>query len=246
MNIAVKQPLPQWRFLQLTLAIVVWLLAAPHIETRSGGHLAIHILLFDLILVTIWANPQWRKFALVVWLLWGISLLASTLSILEATPQWRQLERTIDVALVAPVTVACIVGVLDFVFRAERPTVDGVFAMVVAYLLIAMVFAEFYYLLLVWNPDALHLLVPAAQMSPRELRGELMYYSLVTISTVGYGDVLPVSPAARTIATIEAVAGQFYVAVVVATFVAMYTMHSMAARASKALAAERENQTLRR
>ena len=235
MAIAANQPAPQWRFLQLTLAIVAWLLVAPHIETRSGGHLAIHLLLFDLILVTIWANPQWRRFGQVVWILWGISLLASTLSILEVTPQWRQLERTIDVALIAPVTLACIVGVLDFVFRGERPTVDGVFAMVVAYLLIAIVFAELYYLLLVWNPDALHLLQPAASMSPRELRGELMYYSLVTISTVGYGDVLPVSPAARTLATMEAVAGQFYVAVVVATFVAMYTTHRLAARAAAAI-----------
>jgi hypothetical protein len=235
MDIAENKPVPQWRFLQLTLAIFAWLLAAPHIETRVAGHLAIHLLLFNLILVTVWANPQWRSFGRVVWVLWGISLVASTLSILEFTPQWRQFERTIDVALIAPVTVACIVGVLDFVFRGERPTVDGVFAMVVAYLLIAMVFAELYYLLLVWNPDALQLLEPAGSMSPRELRGELMYYSLVTISTMGYGDVLPVSPAARTLATMEAVTGQFYVAVVVATFVAMYTTHRLAARAAAAI-----------
>jgi hypothetical protein len=145
------------------------------------------------------------------------------------------LERTVDIALAAPVTIVCIFGVLDFVFRAERPTVDGVFAMVVAYLLIAVVFAELYYLLLVWNHEALHLLQPIAEMQPRELRGELIYYSLVTISTVGYGDVLPVSSAARTLATLEAVVGQFYVAVVVATFVAMFTMHRVAVRAATAI-----------
>jgi hypothetical protein len=235
MEIAAKQPYPQWRFLQLTLVIVAWLLVSPHIDSRFGGHIAMHVLLFDLLLVTIWANPQWRRFGRVVWILWGISLVASTLSILDATPQWRQLERTIDIALIAPVTVACIVGVLDFVFRAERPTVDGIFAMVVVYLLIAIVFAEFYYLLVVWDQGALHFLQPVAEMKPRELRGELIYYSLVTISTVGYGDILPVSPAARTIASIEAVVGQFYVAVVVATFVAMYTTHHLARRAGQAI-----------
>ena len=234
MDIAAKQPFPQWRFLQLTVAIVAWLLISPHIDSRFGGHIAMHVLLFDLLLVTIWANPQWRRFGRVVWALWGISLVASTLSILDATPQWRQLERTVDVALIAPVTIACIVGVLDFVFRAERPTVDGIFAMVVVYLLIAIVFAELYYLLIVWNHESLRLLQPVAEMQPRELRSELMYYSLVTISTVGYGDVLPVSPAARTIATVEAVAGQFYVAVVVATFVAMYTTHRLALRSGAA------------
>jgi hypothetical protein len=234
MDIASKQPFPQWRFLQLTLVIVAWLLVSPHIDSRFGGHIAMHVLLFDLLLVTVWANPQWRRFGRVVWALWGISLVASTLSILDATPQWRQLERTIDIAFVAPVTIVCIIGVLDFVFRAERPTLDGIFAMMVVYLLIAIVFAEFYYLLIVWNHEALHLLQPVEEMKPRELRAELIYYSLVTISTVGYGDVLPVSPAARSLATIEAVVGQFYVAVVVATFVAMYTTHRLSMRAEAA------------
>lgn len=234
MDIASKQPFPQWRFLQLTLVIVAWLLVSPHIDSRFGGHIAMHVLLFDLLLVTVWANPQWRRFGRVVWALWGISLVASTLSILDVTPQWRQLERTIDIAFVAPVTIVCIIGVLDFVFRAERPTLDGIFAMMVVYLLIAIVFAEFYYLLIVWNHEALHLLQPVEEMKPRELRAELIYYSLVTISTVGYGDVLPVSPAARSLATIEAVVGQFYVAVVVATFVAMYTTHRLSMRAEAA------------
>ncbi len=223
----------QWRFLQLTLVIMAWLLVAPYIETRAGGHVAIHVLLFDLILVTIWANPQWRLAGKVIGALWAISLLASTVSILDILPQLVRVESTIDIALVAPVTVACIVGVLIFVFRAERPTLDGIFAMVVAYLLIAMVFSELYYVLLIWNPEALHLLKPLEQMTPRELRGELMYFSLVTLSTVGYGDVLPASPVARSLASIEALIGQFYVAVVVATFVALFTTRSLTERAER-------------
>jgi hypothetical protein len=224
----------QWRFLQLTLAIVAWMLVAPYIETRTGGHVAIHVLLLDLILVTIWANPQWQRAGKVIGVLWMTSLLASTVSILDFVPELVPVEMTIDVVLLAPVTTACIVGVLTFVFRAERPTLDGIFAMVVAYLLIAIVFAELYYMLLIWNHEGLHLLKPLEQMTPRELRGELMYYSLVTLSTVGYGDVLPASPMARSLASLEALIGQFYVAVVVATFVALFTTHSLAERAARA------------
>lgn len=233
MDLASKQPYPQWRFLQLTLVIVTWLLVSPYIETRFGGHFAMHVLLFDLILVTIWANPHWRRAGKVIWVLWAVSLVASSVSILEVTPQWIQMERTLDIAFIAPVTVACIVGVVAFVFRAERPTVDGIFAMVVVYLLIAVVFAELYYLLLVWDHEALHLTQPIMELTPRGLRSELVYYSLVTISTVGYGDILPVTPAARMLATIEALVGQFYVAVVVATFVAMYTTHHLERRAAE-------------
>ena len=50
----------------------------------------------------------------------------------------------------------------------------------------------------------------------------MTYFSLVTLATVGYGDILPRSDTARMVAMIEAVVGQFYVAVIVAIFVGMY------------------------
>jgi hypothetical protein len=46
-----------------------------------------------------------------------------------------------------------------------------------------------------------------------------MYYSFVTLTTLGYGDVTPVHPFARTLAYLEAVIGQLYVAVLVASLV---------------------------
>ena len=51
-------------------------------------------------------------------------------------------------------------------------------------------------------------------------------FSLVTLATVGYGDILPATPTARMLAMFEAVVGQFYVAVVVALFVGMYSSQS--------------------
>ena len=234
MQIAPRRPFPEWRFLQLTVAIVAWMLLAPHLETRWSGHLAIHVMLLNLILVTMWANPDWRKTRLIVGGLWLLGLVASLGSVLELTPALGRLEKTLDVAFIAPVTAACSVGVLAFAFRAERPTMDGIFAMVVAYLLIAMLFAELYYLALVWDPQAMHLLKPFEEMKLSELRGELLYFSMVTISTVGYGDVLPVSSTARMLAVIEAVLGQFFVAVLVGMFVGMYASQLFARRGAPA------------
>jgi len=230
LHITPKHPFPEWRFLQLTIVIVAWMLLAPHLAARWSGHLAMHVLLLDLILVTMWANPDWRKARLIIGGLWLLGLIASLGSVLELTPALGRIEKTLDVGFIAPVTAACSVGVLSFAFRAERPTMDGIFAMVVAYLLIAMVFTELYYLSLVWDPQAIHLLKPFEQMKPSELRGELLYFSMVTISTVGYGDVLPVSPTARMLAVIEAVLGQFFVAVLVGMFVGMYASQLFASR----------------
>ena len=48
-----------------------------------------------------------------------------------------------------------------------------------------------------------------------------VYFSFVTLSTVGYGDITPVHPIARTLAMAEALAGQLYLAVLIARLVAM-------------------------
>lgn len=64
----------------------------------------------------------------------------------------------------------------------------------------------------------------------RQSPDRLIYYSFVTLTTVGYGDIRPISPATRTLAWIEAISGQFYLAVIVAGLVSM--MPSKSQRAS--------------
>jgi uncharacterized membrane protein len=95
---------------------------------------------------------------------------------------------------------------------------------VVVYLIVALAFAQLYYLLLVWNPQSFALPEPPAQRAPHLLRVDLLYYSLITQCSVGYGDLLPRSDIARMLAVIQAVLGQFYMAVVVAVFVGMYAV----------------------
>ena len=53
-----------------------------------------------------------------------------------------------------------------------------------------------------------------------------LYYSFITLTTLGYGDVVPVSAAARMFAAIEAVMGQLYLAVLVARLVGLHISHA--------------------
>jgi uncharacterized membrane protein len=88
--------------------------------------------------------------------------------------------------------------------------------------IIALIFSRLYLLLIMANPASFALPVAATQRTPHLLQVDLLYYSLVTQCSVGYGDILPVSEAARMLAVIQAILGQFYMAVVVAIFVGMY------------------------
>ncbi len=217
-----RRPFQQWRFLQLLLVFIFWMLVYPRMERSWAAHVVLQVLLLDLLLVTIWATPQWGRVhrVLIGFLLLAIG--ASIIDHLHLPPEWSRMDETAQGLLHLPILAACVVGILTFVFRAERPTLDGIFATIVVYLLVALMFGELYRITMVWNPEALHLTVPLDQLTPQALGGELLYFSIVTMSTVGYGDVLPTSEFTRMTAAIQAVFGQFYVAVVVAVFVGMY------------------------
>jgi voltage-gated potassium channel len=55
---------------------------------------------------------------------------------------------------------------------------------------------------------------------------QLRYFSFATLTTLGFGDILPRSPSARTLATLEAVTGQIYLAVLIARLVGLHIVHA--------------------
>jgi voltage-gated potassium channel len=209
-----------WRFLQLTLVIVAWMLLSPLTQNRWLVQALLQFLLLNTLLVTLWANPRWRAGRGLVYGIWLVSLAGSLLALASLPAQWHHLARTAELLASLPLLGLLAAGILVFIFRNRTLTVDGLLATVTVYLIIAIIFATLYQLLLEWNPACFNLQV--ADMLPQQLQSSLLYFSLVTLATVGYGDILPVSETARTLAVIEATIGQFYVAVIVAVFVSMY------------------------
>lgn len=89
-----------------------------------------------------------------------------------------------------------------------RRRVEGAVA---AYLLIAMTFAFAYELMELVSPGSLEF----AEGEPEVMDQAVGYFSLVTLTTVGYGDVTPVSPLARRLAMLEGFIGQLYPAILI-------------------------------
>jgi len=236
-ELAARRPYQQWRFLQLTLILFFWMLVYPRIERTWLAHLLLQLVMLDVMLVTLWANPEWTRIRRVVIGLLLVSIGSSAIGLLPLPRDYDRINATAQGVLHLPIVAACVAGVLTFVFRAERPTLDGIFATVVAYLLVAIIFAQLYSIALIWNPDALRLTVPLDQLNPQSRAGEILYFSVVTLATVGYGDILPATEVTRMLAAIEAITGQFYVAVIVAVFVGMYAaqaQHEIGERRSRA------------
>jgi voltage-gated potassium channel len=105
----------------------------------------------------------------------------------------------------------------------ERIDLNMLMGSICVYILVGISWSILYYFESVIHPGAFN---GIAEMSGKQRFTELLYYSYVTVSTLGYGDVTPVTPIARTLAYLEALFGQFYIAILVASFVGMHIARS--------------------
>lgn len=113
--------------------------------------------------------------------------------------------------------------ILRTIFRRGNINVDGVVGALCGYLLAGAAFANLYTVLELLSPGAFAISPALSQtMTNWHARRFLFgYFSLVTLTSMGYGDITPLKPAAASLTWIEAVFGQFYLAVVVAQVVGM-------------------------
>jgi len=222
MSRGIERAFAEWRFLSLTLLICAYLLAAPLIVAKWPVQMLLELLLLVTVLVTLSANPGWHKLRRALVVLWLMSVAGTLLSVFSVRPDLRQWYRTVELLTSVPVLAVLAVGMLAFVRRERSLSVDSIFATVAAYLLLALLFAQIYLCLLTWNPASFSLPFDAADRPAHLLQSDMSYFSLVTLATVGYGDVLPATHVARMLAMFEAVIGVFYLAVVVAMFVGTY------------------------
>ena len=114
--------------------------------------------------------------------------------------------------------------------RGDRPTSERIFGALCAYIFIGLLFALIYTHLEYRRPGTFTITneAPVEQGSMESnLVPTFIYYSFVTLTTLGYGDVTPVAEHARTLAWLEALLGQLYLAVMVAGFVAVHISETM-------------------
>jgi hypothetical protein len=122
-------------------------------------------------------------------------------------------------------------------FRRQALSLDSVFGAVCGYLLLGMAWAILYSMLdTVWPGSFAIGAQLAEQVQGDQSRIQLFtYYSFITLTTVGYGDVTPLSMPARTCAWLEALTGQFYLAVLVAGLVGALLSRTSEAREAEKL-----------
>lgn len=109
-----------------------------------------------------------------------------------------------------------------FIFRSPRVDSEVLCAAMAVYLMLALLWSLAYILVAAVVPDSF--VFSAGPVSGHAMKGfTALYFSFITLCTVGYGDIVPVSGMARALAMMEAGVGVFYVATLISRLVAIYS-----------------------
>ena len=111
--------------------------------------------------------------------------------------------------------------ILSHIFREKEVTEDLITGAVCSYFLIGILWAFVFHFLELAREGSLYL----AEVSRHDI-GPFLYYSFITLTTVGYGDVVPLTSSARSFAILEAVTGQLYLAIIIARLVGVHASGS--------------------
>ncbi|HUO09405.1 MAG TPA: potassium channel family protein [Phycisphaerae bacterium] len=122
-----------------------------------------------------------------------------------------------------------LLSTLRFVLSAGQVTADHIMGAICSYSLIAMLFGTIYCMQWLASPATFK----GLDEHPSRPWADLLYFSFTTLSTVGYGDIIPATSRSRSVVIVEQMTGTFYVAVLIARLASLYPPPSRKEDASR-------------
>jgi hypothetical protein len=202
------------RFLLLIVFLVALIVLGPFIEGFIGLRLFMEVFFSIIFIATIYAVSQKRLHIVIAAILLTPALVAVW------TPDIPMNNTLLTIGYLCGLIVLAfaIISILNLIFTEETVTRQTISAAVAVYLLIALMWTFIYRLIENLYPGSF----AVAHDGLRSAENVFLYFSLVTITTLGYGDITPIGSQAIALSVLEAITGQIYLVVVVAWFVGLY------------------------
>jgi hypothetical protein len=212
----------EWRHLALLISILFLFVFTPLIAHLPRGPVILDAAASAVFVTGSYAlMKRGRLFAIAV-ALSGISILATWFLMITQRHWAAVFSQACLITLIGFFAIT----ILSYVLRGTRVTTDKIFAAICVYLLIGYAWTFIYALLEELQPGSFVALSPVAPNDYTARYMEMRYLSFMTLTTVGYGDIVPHSSATRTLAALEAIAGQIYLTVLVARLVGLHIVHA--------------------
>jgi hypothetical protein len=220
-----RSGLSRYSSVYLLAMLALLFFAAPFVDDLPGGDL-IEALLLTAVMVCSVVAVGGRRRSLMI----ALMLITPTLA-----GKWvNHFSPNLPSALIYLISAIAFFGFVvscfvRFILHAQHVDANVLCSGLSGYLILGLLWVPAYVMVARINPAAFNL--PAGPGGGTTLSGfNAFYFSFMTLSTVGYGDITPVSKGARMLAMMEAIAGLFYVAVLISRLVAIYTSYQPPAK----------------
>lgn len=211
---------PHFRYsaVELLISLVALFLAAPFVDGLKGGQIIESILLSVVLVSTVLAIRARPRTLAVAVLLVTLAVAAKWLNHFHpqiVSPQMFLWPTIVVVTFV-------VVHLMRFILNAPRVDREVLCAGLANFLMLGLLWSLAYGLLAILSPDAFAFNTTAPD-SQAMTGFTAFYYSFVVLTTLGFGDVTPISEVARMLTVMESTTGLLYIAVMIARLVALQT-----------------------
>ena len=185
--------------------------------TKVGMLIVVLISMFSIIR-KIRPGKSWiRLYTLLI----SINLILLGLEILGGVKlsAWRYGDDVLELILFITIGVTIFL-IQKEVFSTQRVTADVLKGGIALYVLLGLFWAIFYTILYLFDVSAFY------GVKPSQFQSDFLHFSFITLTTVGYGDIHPLTTSARIATTLEAIVGVMYPAVLISRLVSLYTTDS--------------------
>ena len=204
---------------ELLVALALLFISFPFVEEVKGGDIIVSVLLSLVLISAVFAVASSGRTLVVAVLLMIPAIAGRWINHFRPDLVPPAVFLISGLVLVAFV----VVNLLRFILRAPSVTTEVLCASISAYLMLGLVWTMAYWLVDQLTPGgAFSFNTNAGTQSMNGFNA--FYFSFITLSTVGYGDITPLSRIARWLAALEAMTGLLYVAVLIARLVSLYSI----------------------
>lgn len=210
----------QYNFFYLLGGLLITLLIAPAVDDILQN--VLNFAFIGTVLVGVWSLQTSKRIYKLGWVLVGLAVIINITELYSDEPWIFVLSILVYLAF----CILSIVFTLQRVLFADEIDANRIAGAVCVYLLLGISWSLCYYLIYHLDAQAFHGVAQAAVVHAEQQKGliyDFIYYSFVTLTTLGYGEITPVHKMARALAYLEATAGVMYVAVLVAALVGTYS-----------------------
>jgi len=204
----------------LLVSLLFALLVTPAVGPIFGGRVFIYVGVTAVLIFGVFVNRTRHRLFVPCLVLAVLAVSATWSTLVVDYPALFVASCVLEAAFYATIAAILVVRI----FNKHLATLQSIFGAVCVYLLLGLSWAQLYWATERMDGESLSFSAPAAveESADREsiaLYSQVVYFSFVTMSTLGYGDIVPETPLAQTLTWMQSVLGQFYLAVLVAWLV---------------------------